>query len=246
MTNKYVMPELSSDIDESCFDFKPFGNCVMRPPPPWEPSTRTDIIHYNHSIHSKELHSDLELESCCPHDLNLKILDIIKEYWDCFVTSGCKRTIIGYVFHIDTGNATPVCCKKPAYGYFESEIILKQIQDLLINTWIRRCGGPWGSLLVLAPKPHQEQCTSIDNFIWRMCVSYRGVNAVTKPFHYPIPRCDASIDAIGKGSVSVFIIVLDCRQGYHQIAVHEPDQEKLSFLHQMMTSTALQSCHLVS
>ena len=62
-----------------------------------------------------------------------------------------------------------------------------------------KCGGPWGSLIVLAPKPHQENVTEIADFIWRMCVSYRALNRITKPFQFPIPRCDDSIYLLGSG-----------------------------------------------
>lgn len=226
--NRYKSP-IYDDISDDIFEFPDYGKCMIRIQKPWEPSTRTDIISYDPSKHETELVKDLHIPPSCEPSIKKKIIDIIKEYWDCFDTAGCKRTIIGFVFRVDTGDAPPVCCRKQAYGYFESKIILKQINDLLHNNWIRRCGGPWGSRIVLAPKPHQEECISIDEFVWRMCVSYRALNTVTKPFQYPIPRCDASIDTIGEGSVCVYIIVLDCRQGYHQVAVHPDDQEKLAF-----------------
>ena len=47
---------------------------------------------------------------------------------------------------------------------------MSEIQKLLGNKWIRKCGGPWGSMIVLAAKSHQEQIANIDDFIWRLCV----------------------------------------------------------------------------
>jgi hypothetical protein len=76
---------------------------------------------------------------------------------------------------------------------------MDQIDSLLHNDWIDECGGPWGSLIVLAPKPHQEHITDIKDFVWRMCVSYRKLKAVTLAFEYPIPRCDDAIDDFGDG-----------------------------------------------
>ena len=49
-----------------------------------------------------------------------------------------------------------------------------------------RCEGPWGSSIVLAANPHQENVKDIDNFVWRMC----------EPFKFPIPRCDDAISII--------------------------------------------------
>jgi hypothetical protein len=63
---------------------------------------------------------------------------------------------------------------------------MDQIDSLLHNNWIYECGGPWGLHIVLAPKPHQEHVTNIKDFVWRMCVSYRKLNAVTLAFEYPI------------------------------------------------------------
>ena len=57
-------------------------------------------------------------------------------------------------------------CRQPNYGPHESKIIMEHIQALLKNDWIEECKGPWGSLIVLAPKPHQEHVTDINDFIW--------------------------------------------------------------------------------
>jgi len=108
--------------------------------------------------------------------------------------------IIGYQFALDTGNSKPVCCRKPAYGPYKAEIIMTFVRQLLANLWINRCKGPWGSQIISAQKPHQEHITSIDDFIWRMCVNYRALNAVTKPFQYPIPRSDDSVTFIAVGA----------------------------------------------
>ena len=125
------------------------------------------------------------------------LVSTIHEYWDCFYDGGVVRPILGFDFRIDTGSSAPVCCRQPRYGIFESKIMLEQINTLLFNNWIEECGGAWGSPLVLAPKPHQETITNIDDFIWRMCVSYRKLNSVTLPFEYPIARCNDSSDNFG-------------------------------------------------
>ena len=55
-------------------------------------------------------------------------------------------------------------------------------------------------MIVLAQKPHQERVVKIEDFIWRMCVSYRRLNPVTKLFQHPIPRCDDAIIILGIGA----------------------------------------------
>lgn len=104
------------------------------------------------------------------------------------------------------------------------------IDALLHNEWIKECLGAWGSMIVLAQKPHQESIKEIKEFIWRMCVSYRKLNSITEPFQYPIPRCDDSVTIVGiQVGGKMFFISLDAKQGYHQIRVKEIDQEKLAF-----------------
>ena len=159
----------------------------------------------------------------------IEITNMINKFWDCFCLKGCHCTIIGYEFAIYTEKHTPVCCRMPSYGFHEAKIILSQITTLLNNKLIKKCGGSWGRLVVLAAKPHQEYVINIDNFVWRMCVSYSALNRITKPFQFPILRCDNSVYMLVNGSVLIFIITLDAYQGYHQIAVKSCDQEKLAF-----------------
>ena len=50
-----------------------------------------------------------------------------------------------------------------------------------------------------------------------MCVSYRKLNDIKKPFEFPIPSCDDAIGTVSSVSNKIWIISLDARQGYHQI-----------------------------
>jgi hypothetical protein len=143
------------------------------------------------------------------------IESLVMKYWDVFYKAGVCKTILGFEFAIDTGGSQPVCCRKPNYGPHESAIILKQQKALIANGWIRKCYGPWESLAVLAPKPHQMDVENIEDFIWHMCVSYRELNSVTLPFEYPIPRCEDAIKDFGDSACKQFFIRLDARSRYH-------------------------------
>jgi hypothetical protein len=92
---------------------------------------------------------------------------------------------------------------------------MEQLKVLKANGWIRKCFGPWGSSIAPAAKPHQEHIHSIEDFIWRLCVSYRRLNQVTLPFEYRIPRCDDAIDNFGDSAGRLFFIALDNKTGYH-------------------------------
>ena len=144
-----------------------------------------------------------------------QIIHIIKTYWGWFCKDGARRTILGYELAIDAGDSKPVCWKKPAYVPYEYKIVMDQVQKLLANGSIKQCHLPWGSIIVLAAKPHQKHVLQINGFIWRMCVSYWRLHAITKPFQYPIQQCDYAITFFAVGSSEMWIITLDARQGHH-------------------------------
>ena len=134
-----------------------------------------------------------------------------------------------FEFCLDTSDSKPVYCRQPSYGIHERKIMNTHIQILEDNDWICDCEGSWGLLLLLVPKPHQEGCTNINNFVQHICVSYRPFNGVAKSFEYPISRCSDSIEDFGDFSGKFYFISLNVRSGYHQIRVRKIDQENLAF-----------------
>ena len=54
---------------------------------------------------------------------------------------------------------------------------------------------PWGALVVIAAKPHQEN-VSWQKYQWSLCFSYQKINQVTLPFTSPIPRCHDAVQKI--------------------------------------------------
>ena len=124
IVNKYTIPNFNDDISDDVFDFSQYGKCMQRKQLPWIPTQRKDIIHYKTSLHLPELQRDIKIHPSCPANIASEIMRIIKKYWDCFDTAGCKRTILGFIFRVDTGDAAPICCKTHSYGFCESKIIL--------------------------------------------------------------------------------------------------------------------------
>jgi hypothetical protein len=108
--------------------------------------------------------------------------------WGVFFKACVSKTVLGFEFAINNGGSQPTCCCKPSYGPHESKIILEQKQVLLANGWIWKCYGPWGSLVSLAPEPHQDNIFNINAFIRRIRVSHRKLNSVALPFEHPILR----------------------------------------------------------
>ena len=116
---------------------------------------------------------------------------------------------------IDIGDTKAIFCRQSNNGVREAKFISRHISQLENNNWIREYARPWGVLLLLAAKPHQEFCTNIDKFVWRLCVSYIPLNSVTHSFKFPIPRCSHSIEDLGDPYGKLFFISLDDRSDYH-------------------------------
>ena len=63
-------------------------------------------------------------------------------------------------------------------------------------------------------------------FIWRIFISYRGLNQITRIHRFPYRRCNDDILHIGKAS---FRISIDLDSGYWQVPVDKDSRSKLAF-----------------
>lgn len=86
--------------------------------------------------------------------------------------------------------------------------------------------GPWGSQIVLAAKPGQDD-TPWCECIWHLCVSHRRVNQASRPFVFPVPRCDNAVNDLGPCAKCVISFDLDC--GHWQVTLEEASRAKLAF-----------------
>ena len=156
------------------------------------------------------------------------MVDLVKEFWCVFREDGVPIPIKGYEMVIDTGRHPPCKCRNSNYGPHETDIINKQLQSLEANGFIEPdTDSPFMSRIVLAPKPHQHSVSDIDEFVWRLCISYVALNKITRVIAYPIPRCDrATMDGIGK---AVCFVLLDAFSGYHQVLLSLASRAKTAF-----------------
>lgn len=227
---RYIPLDYGNEFDDNLFVFPRLGKSVRQVVPGNVLPLRDDVIEWNADKHQNEFDKVIFIPIDLEPGVRQELVSIIQDNWDCFVAEGVNRPVRGFEFHIDTGGAHPVACKPPHYGIHEGKIMQKSIDDLIHNSWIRDCSGPWLSKAVLAPKPHQEHVTDIADFVWRFCVNYRPLNAVTKPYDYPIPRCDDALEDFGDSKGRLYFISVDAKSGYHQISVDEESQEKLAFM----------------
>ncbi|GBG72657.1 hypothetical protein CBR_g12230 [Chara braunii] len=95
----------------------------------------------------------------------------------------------------------------------ELEELRKQLDELLEKGWIRPSSSPFGAPVLFVPKREGEL---------RICIDYRGLNAITVKNVEPLPRIDDLLDRVQ--ACKYF-----SKSGYHQIEVHPDDQYKTAF-----------------
>ena len=234
--NRYTLPDSTpNDVDEDLYLFPSYGRSALlrQTTNPYDFSiNRPDRILWDPTHHQSEFDKVIKFSPDLEPDYRSRLTQIIHEHWDSFISTGVRRPVLNYEFCIDTGDANPIACKPPRYGVHESRIMQTQLDDLLALGWISRYPDltSWLSMIVLAPKPHQEPVSDISDFIWRLCVSYRGLNSVTLVYNFPIPRCDDAIDNFAPGAGRLFWISVDAKSGFHQISVRHSDRHKLCFV----------------
>lgn len=104
-----------------------------------------------------------------------------------------------------------------AVGQNQQAELDKQIQDLLSRGFIQPSRSPYGAPVLFVKKKGGDL---------RMCVDYRGLNKISLPNNYPLPRIDTMLDCLrGKKVFSK----LDLQMGYHQIRVNPVDVPKTAF-----------------
>lgn len=185
-------------------------------------------VKFDPKIHSERIQNELKLDHIENPEHKVIIRDLVEEFWCLFDHTGLLKPVKDYVCHIDTGRHPPVAAKNPTYGPLETPKIEAAIASLVELGMVTQIfDGAWLSKALLAPKPHQEHVTDIADFIWRFCVNYIALNAITKTVAYPIPRCDDAVEISFGGSKWRWL--MDCPQGFNQMPVHPLSQHKLAF-----------------
>lgn len=72
------------------------------------------------------------------------------------------------------------------FRHFQEEL-KKQLDDLLSKKLIQHSVSPWRAPVLFTKKKDGS---------WRMCIDYRGLNAVTIKNKYPLPRIDELFDCL--------------------------------------------------
>ncbi|GBG92405.1 hypothetical protein CBR_g55340 [Chara braunii] len=130
--------------------------------------------------------------------------------------TGVVSRPIQHRIEIEPGSRTP---KGAVYRMSPRELeeLRKQLDELLEKGWIRPSSSPFGAPVLFVPKKEGEL---------RMCIDYRGLNAVTVKNAEPLPRIDNLLDGVQGAK---YFSKIDLKSGYHEIEVHPDDQYKTTF-----------------
>ena len=119
---------------------------------------------------------------------------VVNKYWRVFSKKGVTTPVKYYECEIDTGNDRSIRFRNPTFGPLETPLIEKAIAKLVeIGHAKHIYHGECLSKPLLTAKPHQENTTDIEDFVWRFCADYIAINSVTKIFAMPIPRYDTAV-----------------------------------------------------
>ncbi|GBG71876.1 hypothetical protein CBR_g10812 [Chara braunii] len=125
---------------------------------------------------------------------------------------------IQHRIEIEPGSRTP---KGAVYRMSPRELdeLRKQLDELLEKGWIRPSSSPFGAPVLFVPKKKGEL---------RMCIDYRGLNAITINLKNaePLPRIDDLLDRV---QGCKYFTKINLKSGYHQIEVYPDDQYKTAF-----------------
>ena len=86
------------------------------------------------------------------------------------------------------------------------------INEALINSWIRESTSSAGAPVLFIPKKSGEL---------RLCVDYRGLNAITDKNRYPIPLISELLDRLNGSTV---FSKIDLKNAYYRIRIREGDE----------------------
>jgi transposase InsO family protein len=123
----------------------------------------------------------------------------------------------GFDHAIPTGDALPIAKKAYKMSPLELRALREQLDELLELGYIQPSTSPWAAPVLFVKKKDGSL---------RLCVDYRGLNAVTTKNKYPLPLLDEFFDRFQGAK---YFSKLDLQQGYHQLRIADADIPKTAF-----------------
>jgi hypothetical protein len=131
---------------------------------------------------------------------------------------GVPRELVEHRLEVSK-TARPIKQKLRQFAKDRKQAIEVEVFKLLAAGFVRECLHPvWLANPVLVPKKTGGL---------RMCINYTDLNKHCPKDPFPLPRIDQVVDSTVE---RVLLCFLDCYSGYHQIALHPDDENKIVFI----------------
>ena len=179
---------------------------------------RRDPVDMVHDVpdHLKDLFE--RSRSCLDENCTTCLCELLVEFQDVFSKGPHDLGGTSVVTHeIDVGDAKPIRQHPRRLPFKQREEVAQMTKEMKEQGVIEESNSPWSSPVVLVRKKDGTQ---------RFCVDYRKLNSITKKDSYPLPRIDATLDALGG---SAWFSTLHLKSGYWQVKMKETDKEKTAF-----------------
>ena len=124
----------------------------------------------------------------------------------------------GVELAIETGDAAPVNWRSRRLSPRDEDVLRRYVDEMMDAGVIESSTSPWSAPVLVVPKKGPGE--------WRVAIDYRGLNRVTKPMLFPIPRMEEIWDRLHG---SRYFTTLDQCAAYHAIPIRVVDQEKTAF-----------------
>ena len=151
------------------------------------------------------------------HHKNEKLGRIVIKFKDIFMASTFDLGFTRIVQHEMTITGGPVMLQPRRQPMHLEHKLDELVANLLEAKVIRKCKSAWNAPLVLVAKK--------DGSI-RMCVDYRGLNAITEKVSFPMPDTRFLLDCLAD---SKLFSSIDLGQAYYQVGMAEEIQEVTAF-----------------
>jgi hypothetical protein len=138
--------------------------------------------------------------------------------WSTFDLVGASRDIIEHRLLVSPSARSK---KQKLHKMAEEKVkvVKAEVRRLLDAGFIREVKYPqWLANVVMVRKKNGK---------WQMCIDFTDLNKCFPKDNFPLTRIGQIVDtAVGSETMAL----LDCFSGYHQIWLHEEDEEKTNFI----------------
>jgi transposase InsO family protein len=158
------------------------------------------------------------LEPTMTSEQKLKLLAVLKKHTELFAKTeyDMGNCTLGE-HHIDTGDAVPIACNPHRLPVHQREMLREELNDLLKSDVIEESTSPWAAPCLYVPKKDGS---------YRLCMDFRRLNAVIRPYVYPLPRIDDIFDTLEGAQ---YFTAIDLAKGFWQISLDEESRQKAAF-----------------